>query len=85
MLLRLHCVGGPHGDFWHEVHGSVLPNRIGLPDDDGVLRWYDVVDGVAVYSQDQAKFKCYHCGEAKPLDDMSHHQDVCRACYLDFR
>lgn len=53
-LERIQCVGGPDGDFWHEVHVDwPIPGRMGLPDDNGILRWYDVRDGVAHYSEDQ--------------------------------
>ena len=51
---RVLCTGGPGGDFYHEVeYGWPVPDRMGLPDDDGVLRFYDVVDGVARYSEHQ--------------------------------
>lgn len=53
---RILCTGGPHGDFYHEVeYGWPIPERMGLPDDDGVLRYYDVVDGVARYSENQER------------------------------
>lgn len=52
-LLRIHCIGGPEGDFWHEAHGTLMPNRIGLPNDEGVIRWFDIRDGVAYYSDKQ--------------------------------
>ena len=30
---RVHCIGAPCGDFWHEVEeGWPIPNGMGMPD-----------------------------------------------------
>ena len=30
-LIRIKMFGGPDGDFWHEGHGTLMPDRVELP------------------------------------------------------
>lgn len=49
---RIECKGAPDGDFWHEVEiGWAIPQRMRLEHpESGCLYWYDVIDGVGIYS-----------------------------------
>ncbi len=89
MLIRIECRGGPYGKFYHEMHGRVMPERIGLPlDDEGEkLYWFDVDvrAGIAHFSDNQDMtcleiIKAYL--EANKYDGL-YHGDCRDGCPVD--